>query len=63
VPSAAKEIDQALICEKLDFVKKKQSEVEQELDQRLDGIQNELSRQASILEELNEEIKRVLSIM
>ena len=61
--SSAREIDQALICEKLDFVKKKQSEVEQELDQRLDGIQNELSRQASILEGLNEEIKRVLSVM
>jgi hypothetical protein len=47
----------------MDFVKKKQSEIEQELDQRLDGIQNELSRQTSMLEGLAEETKRVLSLM
>ncbi|KAH8587904.1 hypothetical protein B0O99DRAFT_601275 [Bisporella sp. PMI_857] len=58
---AAKEKDQALICEKLDFVKIKQAEIEQELDQRLEGIRNELARQASMLEGLTEEFKRVLS--
>jgi hypothetical protein len=54
-----KEKDQALVSEKLDFIKNRQSEIEKELDQRLDGIENELTQQTEILRRLPEVIRQI----